>query len=82
MSKNTTDLRTQVIDAVCFKPDITGHLEQFERIEQLISNREKLAYKDGYIKGGIDEILRHEEARKLVGEDMKTALDKLKEGEK
>lgn len=30
------ELRAKVIKAVCFKPNITGHLEQFEAIEALI----------------------------------------------
>lgn len=35
---NEEELREKVIAAVCFKPDISGHLEQFERIEQLVSD--------------------------------------------
>ena len=30
-------LREKVINAVCFKPGIIGYLEQFERIEALIT---------------------------------------------
>lgn len=39
-------LREKVIDAVCYKPHIEGHLEQFRRIEALISeavNKAELA---------------------------------------
>jgi demethoxyubiquinone hydroxylase (CLK1/Coq7/Cat5 family) len=32
-------LRAEVIEAVCFKPHITGHIEQFERIEALITSK-------------------------------------------
>ena len=32
-------LREKVINAVCFKPAITGHTEQFERIEALITEK-------------------------------------------
>lgn len=39
MPADTTEdgkLRSKVISAVCFKPGITGHLEQFENVEALI----------------------------------------------
>lgn len=32
-----SELRVKVINAVCFKPNIVGHIEQFEAIEALIS---------------------------------------------
>ncbi len=37
MSSKANTLREKVINAVCFKPDIMGHIEQFERIEALIT---------------------------------------------
>ncbi len=37
---NLTELRSKVIDAICFKPHITGHIEQFEAVEALVRRRE------------------------------------------
>lgn len=34
---SSPNLRQQLITAICFKPDITGHIEQFEAIEALIA---------------------------------------------
>ena len=44
-------LREKVISAVCFKPGIIGHLEQFERIEALITEARTKGYGDGFQMG-------------------------------
>jgi predicted RND superfamily exporter protein len=44
-NKPADELRHKVIAAVCFKPNVSGYLEQFEAIEQLIAQREEAARK-------------------------------------
>jgi hypothetical protein len=36
-----SNLRAKVIEAICFRPGIAGHLEQFERVEALIAEAQE-----------------------------------------
>ena len=47
-----------------------------EQIMQLIDSAITEAYKKGYIKGGIDEILRHDKARETVEAQLKNNTTK------
>lgn len=56
---------------------VTGDLS--EQIMQLIDSAITEAYKKGYIKGGIDEILRHDKAKQTVEAQLKNNTTKQEE---
>ena len=54
MSSTDSELRLEVIKAVCFKPSIVGHIEQFENIEKLIAQKVAEAEQRGRINSLLD----------------------------
>lgn len=69
-SSDTDELDKQIIKIIVEEPDDTI----VQELRKLIATKEQEAYKKGYIDSGINEILRHDQAKAAITKELKGGI--------